>query len=131
MYSLDSDVVIEFLKGNQEIIDKINNLENKGIRFFITPIVLCELYEGAYKSTHVEKDLELIDNFLIRIEVLNFLIEGSRLFGKVKALLRKKGKPTQDFDLLTASLTLSNDLILITRNKKHFENIPNLKVEVW
>jgi predicted nucleic acid-binding protein len=41
------------------------------------------------------------------------------------------GKQTQEFDLMIASIAKENNLIVITRNKKHFEDIPDLKVEEW
>ena len=34
-------------------------------------------------------------------------------------------------DLMISSIAISKDLILVTRNKKHFENIPGLKLEQW
>ncbi len=34
-------------------------------------------------------------------------------------------------DLLIASITLANDATLVTRNLKHFRQVPNLKVVNW
>ena len=34
-------------------------------------------------------------------------------------------------DLLIASIALANDVTLVTRNLKHFRQVPNLKVVNW
>jgi tRNA(fMet)-specific endonuclease VapC len=34
-------------------------------------------------------------------------------------------------DLLIASITLANDATLVTRNLRHFRQVPNLKVVNW
>ena len=34
-------------------------------------------------------------------------------------------------DLLIASITLANKATLVTRNKRHFKQIPGLRVENW
>ena len=131
MYSLDSDVVIDSFNNDVKIIGRIKETELQGVRFFVTPIVLAELYEGAYKSKDKKKNLELIEEFLLAVEIIDFSINASRIFGRCKDILKTAGKPTQDFDLLIASITLDQGLTLVTRNKKHFENIPDLKIEVW
>ena len=37
---------------------------------------------------------------------------------------------TEESDLMIASIAKANGLVLVTRNKKHFENI-DIKIEVW
>jgi len=41
--------------------------------------------------------------------------------------LRKIGRA----DLLISRIALANDATLVTRNLKHFRQVPNLKVENW
>lgn len=36
-----------------------------------------------------------------------------------------------DMDLMIAATAIYNDLTLVTNNTKHFENMPNLKLENW
>ena len=52
-------------------------------------------------------------------------------FAMIKAELKKQGKLIDDFDILIAAVALSNDMILVTNNEKHFERIPNLTIENW
>lgn len=55
--------------------------------------------------------------------------ESARLWGHLSAEL--KSNTIGDPDLLIASIALSNKQVLVTRNKKHFERVPELEVEGW
>ncbi|WP_242457160.1 hypothetical protein [Treponema zioleckii] len=46
-------------------------------------------------------------------------------------LAQKIGRPSDDMDLLIAATAISNDLILVTHNTKHFEHIQNIKLQDW
>lgn len=53
------------------------------------------------------------------------------IFGINKAGLEKDGTPPDDFDLITASIALTHNLILVTNNVSHFSRIKGLKLENW
>jgi tRNA(fMet)-specific endonuclease VapC len=36
-----------------------------------------------------------------------------------------------DADIMIAAVALSNNLILVTNNEKHFNRIPDLNIENW
>jgi predicted nucleic acid-binding protein len=49
------------------------------------------------------------------------------LFGRLRALLRLQGTLIPDLDLLIAATALQHDLVLLTRNRRHFDRIPGLQ----
>ena len=57
--------------------------------------------------------------------------ESADEFGRLKASLRRNGTPVGDFDTQIAAHALAEDLILVTHNTRHFENVPGLKLEDW
>ncbi|MBO6100454.1 MAG: VapC toxin family PIN domain ribonuclease, partial [Spirochaetaceae bacterium] len=60
------------------------------------------------------------------------LSEGvMEVFAGVKAKMFNKGMKIEDMDLLIAATAIYNDLTLVTNHTKHFENIPDLKIENW
>ena len=128
-YCLDSSIVIDWLREDRELAIKIQEAQDKG-RIFITVITLCELYKGAYLSNRAEKELQIIEDLAESIEVLDFSKGVCEEFGKEFARLTKIGRKTQESDLMIASIAESNGLVVVTRNKKHFENI-DIKLEVW
>lgn len=129
MYCLDTNIVVDFLRGNKIIIEKIRNISINN-DLFITCISLCELFKGAFLSSKSEKELGIINEFLDSIKVLDLNIDSCKSFGKEYARLNKIGKQTKEFDLMIACIAKSNELVLITRDKKDFENI-DAKVEAW
>lgn len=53
------------------------------------------------------------------------------VFADIKAKMFDKGIRIEDMDLLIAATAIYNELTLVTNNTKHFENVPNLKIENW
>ncbi len=53
------------------------------------------------------------------------------IYASEKAKLKSQGKLIDDFDLLIGCTAISNDLILVTRNIKHFERLSSLKLKDW
>lgn len=44
---------------------------------------------------------------------------------------KAKGKILCDSDMFIAGIAISNNLIVVTNNEKHFGRIKNLKIENW
>ena len=126
-YLIDSDILIYFLKGKQEVIEKISQIPIDNL--YISRINYTELIYGAYNSTKIEKNLKVIELFLDNFEILEFTKNSSLIFAKEKARLKKNGNIIADMDLMIASIAIENDCILITNNIKHFQRIQNLELE--
>ena len=129
MYLLDTDIIIDLFNNDSSIIKNIN--KRKSIPMYVGSLTLCELYKGAFLSANFEAEQKNIFKLLANTEFVSLGKEACKIFGKNNAYLSKIGKITQEVDLMVASIAISRDLILVTRNKKHFENIPELKMEQW
>ena len=90
-----------------------------------------ELIFGAMKSKSVEKNLETVKNIKSIFPLIDITSDIMEIFGEIKAYIQKIGKPVDDMDLLISATAISNGMTLVTHNTKHFENIPNLKLEDW
>lgn len=60
-----------------------------------------------------------------------FDLECAKIFGTIKSKLRRLGKPTGEVDALIAATAMAHKAMLVTANRRHFENIEGLKLEVW
>jgi tRNA(fMet)-specific endonuclease VapC len=129
MYCLDTSVIVNYLRGDRETISKFEEFFNDE-EIFITPLTLCELFRGAYLSSSPENKLKLIKEFTDLFSLLEFNEKVCLEYGKEYARLSKLGKITENIDLMIACFAKVNNLILVTRNKKHFENI-GIKIESW
>ena len=49
----------------------------------------------------------------------------------IYADLRKAGQLIDDIDIIIAGIAISNNLVLVTHNRSHFERIDGLKIEDW
>jgi tRNA(fMet)-specific endonuclease VapC len=61
--------------------------------------------------------------------VLNLDYESAKTWAELAQ--STKSNTIGESDLFIASIALSNKQSLITRNKKHFERIGGLQVEIW
>ncbi len=128
MILLDTNVVIAFFNGNQKVLKRI---QAEIGRIVLSTLVVAELDYGAKASQKAKENLEKLHRFVDIVRVVPFDLECAKIFGTIKSKLRKLGKPTGETDALIAATAIFHKALLVTGNRKHFENIKGLKVEVW
>jgi tRNA(fMet)-specific endonuclease VapC len=129
-YLLDTDIVIYWLKNKYPKINKkIKRIDDE--RIFISSISVAELYFGAFNSDKKEENKRLIDELLEKINVVHFDESAAECFGEIKYLLKSQGNIISDSDLFIAAAAISNNLVLVTNNERHFERIENLEITNW
>ena len=127
MYLIDSDCIIDFIKGDLGITQTIKLLSKEGISTSV--ICVGEILEGLYYSGHSKNiKIKIFSKFLKSIKVFDVDMVISNQFAKLRGDLRLKGKLIDNFDLLIASTCIVIGLILITGNVKHFKRIKSLKI---
>ena len=130
MFLLDTNIWIYIIKKKPiEVFNRLKALDIGDIK--ISSITVAELYFGAYNSQLVEKNLKIVDNFLIPFDIINFDERCALEYGKIKSSLKKEGNIIGELDIQIASVALVNDLTLVTNNEKEFKRIKGLKVENW
>ncbi len=126
-YLIDTDWVINHLKGEAQIVKKLEELAPEGVA--ISVISMAELYEGVYYSRDPIKSQKLLDEFLAPdLKMLNVEQEICKVFGKERGRLRQQKKMISDFDLLIASTCLYYNLTLLSNNLKHYEMVKGLNI---
>ena len=128
MILLDTNVVVAFLNGDKSVLRKIQAEIGK---VALSTLVVAELDYGAKVSQRAKENLEKLYQFLNIVQIVPFDVECAKVFGTVKSKLRSVGKPTREVDAPIAATAMAHEAILVTSNKKHFENIEGLRVEVW
>jgi tRNA(fMet)-specific endonuclease VapC len=128
-FLIDTNILIYRLKNLGNVND--NFLKYKDKQMSVSVISYGELIFGAMKSKSVEKNLETVNDIKSIFPIIDINCDIMKTFGEIKAYIQKIGKPVDDMDLLISATAISNGMTLVTHNTKHFENIPNLKLEDW
>ncbi|MGH3875121.1 MAG: PIN domain-containing protein [Pseudonocardiaceae bacterium] len=98
---------------------------------FTTSITVAELIYGARRVGRADLSRR-VEQVVRRAQtVLAFDMAAARTFGVLKAMLERLGTPLAEPDLRIASIALSRGLVLVTRNVRHFQRVPDLTVENW
>jgi predicted nucleic acid-binding protein len=132
MYLFDTDVLSNVVKENPSpyLLKRLKKIPRE-IQFS-TAINMAEIYYGAHKSPNREKIIRIFEEKVFpNVTILAFDEGSARVYGKIKAKLENKGLVKSEPDLRIASIAIQHQLILITRNIKHFKDIPGLHVENW
>lgn len=124
-YLLDTNIIVNHLRGKEAISKPLLN-EELGISI----ITWAELVYGVHKSVQKEKNKKLLHSFIVdlSISIVPLDIHIIEQYAQIRLHLEKKGMRVHDFDLFIAATAIQHSLILITRNVKHFSNIPILKI---
>jgi tRNA(fMet)-specific endonuclease VapC len=81
----------------------------------ISTITLGELLCGAEKSARRSQNLEAVEQFTARPEVLPFSATAAPHFGRIRAGLPWSGRLCGTYDMLIAAHARSEDLILVNQ----------------
>lgn len=127
-YLFDTDVLIDFLKKKEPSFSILKKLLNE--KNYISIISWSEIVYGIKKSYNPDKNLLEFSNFLKSFSITIVPVDEkiAYQFIELKIFLEKDEQSLADFDLFIAASVIIHDLVLITRNIKHFSRIKNLKI---
>jgi tRNA(fMet)-specific endonuclease VapC len=92
----------------------------------ISLITYGEVYEGIYYGQNPPQNERIFRQFLRGVTVLPLNRQIMERFARIRGDLRRKGQIIGDPDILIATTALHHHLILVTRNRDHFQRIPGL-----
>lgn len=128
-YMLDTNIVIYVIKRKPiELLDLFNLHAGQ---MSISSITLAELLHGAEKSAKPEHNMRQVEDFISRLEVLEYGIKAAAHYGSIRASLERLGTPIGINDLHIAGHARSEGLVLVTNNMREFERVDGLCVENW
>jgi len=128
-YMLDTNTLIYAQKGIQSVLEKLAQKRNEGLS--ISAITLAELQHGVESSANRDKNALALVKSLSIVDILPFDSTAAAEYGKICAMLRKRGTPIGTMDMLIAAHARSEGLIIVTNNVREFERVDGLKIENW
>lgn len=127
----DTSILIEAERGRFGIEAFISGREEEP--FGLSVITVAELLNGVHiadsakrrlkRSAYVEKVIELFP-------VYPFDIPTARIYADIWTQLRKSGIQIGAHDLIIGSTALALGFSVATANKRHFDRINGLKIEI-
>lgn len=127
---LDTSFIIDLMKNNGNALEKAKELERSSLPVRATAISVFELWQGL-EDIQNEKKREKIELFLSSMGLLSFDVYSAKKAGTLYAELERKGETIEPEDCMIAGIALFHDETILTRNKKHFEKIKNLKIKSY
>lgn len=126
-YLLDTNVIVEMLRGNRKVIGQIERHGRQNC--FISEITIAELYYGAIKSENSKHldDIEIIESLFQIVPLYPSFLD----YAKIRHHLTSTGLGIDTFDMLIGASAVQGNYVLITHNKKHFSRIPKLQLADW
>ncbi|MFH1773568.1 MAG: type II toxin-antitoxin system VapC family toxin [Methanobacteriota archaeon] len=132
MTGVDTTFIIDLFRGSLKATKLLEDLWEKGERVSTTVINLAELYRGAFSHSRADEKLREIEDMKDLLVVLDMKAESAKLYGRIYAELKKKGKIAKDRDIVISSIFLSfGERKIITRDEKHFRDIGGIEVVAY
>ena len=138
IWILDTDHISLFLAGNESVITQMGKHTND---VAITIITVQELFNGWNGKINDPKQINRLSflytklwtttNFFKAIAILNFDSDAENCYLNLRQNYRSLAKKKIAKDLRIASIALTQNAIVVTRNEKDFSQIPGLIIENW
>ncbi len=125
-YLIDTDWLIDVLLGVPNAVSVVERLSGQDLGVSI--VSYGELFEGALGAPDPQEKLAHYRAFLERFTPIPLSDPVMERFARTRKLLRASGRLIPDLDLLIGAIAVHHDLTLLTRNLRHFERIPDLKI---
>jgi len=121
-YLVDTDVLIDVSRNNEAAIDFLDQLDDSWSMSIITAL---ELIVGARNK----KEVTQIDQLVAVYSAVPLTTEiGNSSYGLLGQFAKSHG--LRVFDSLIAATAIEENLTLLSKNKKHFQMISNLDLEI-
>ena len=112
---IDTDLLVDFLRGNREATLLISRLEEGRFRLATTAVNVFELYHGAHKAREPEKALALTRQLLKRLRVLPLTSISAKKAGRIFAELERQGQPVGLRDTMIGAIALTRGFSVATK----------------
>lgn len=129
-YVLDTNAVSALMKGTPAVVERLAATTPAEVA--IPQPVLAEIAFGierrprSKRRTSLQARFDLVSAELPRAEWTDAV---SQAFGRIKAMLERRGTRIEDFDAAIAAHALSLEATLVTANLDHMVRVPGLPVE--
>jgi tRNA(fMet)-specific endonuclease VapC len=129
-YLFDTDTISAVLRPRPDLSVARRLATVPATEQFTSAVTLGELLFGAMRKQRSDL-IEPIRALTDTIPVLPFHEAAAHAYAQLRTDLEQRGAPLAEPDLRIAAIALAFDLVLVTGNQRHFQRVPNLRIENW
>lgn len=122
LFTLDTNIIIYYLKGKKVVVDAIQELVASAADFYISAITLAELLSFPNLTKKEER------NIFDFISFINVVPVNEQIAIEAANVSRREGLCLGDSIVLATALVSQSKLI--TCDKKHFQKVKSLEVKL-
>ncbi len=126
MIIVDTDVTSYLLKEDSRT--ELYRPHLFGLPKMISFMTLAELHRWELQNNWGAKRIKQAREFLDDFSVIYADAKLCEIWAQIETDAHKKGRPIETADAWIAAVALMFDVPLVTHNRKHFENVTNLKI---
>ena len=128
-YLLDTNTASYAIKGNiARVREQLLTVPMADIG--ISVITEAELRFGVARLPAAVRLKYLVEEFLVRVEVLPWNSAAARQYAEIRAVLERSGRPMGNLGMLIAAHALAVEAVLVTHDRV-FRRVKGLKIEDW
>jgi tRNA(fMet)-specific endonuclease VapC len=125
----DTSFLIDLMMGDQGAVQKAERLLRESVLILVGTPSVFELYVGVGMSVRSEEEREKVVSILRSLTQLPLDPNSAVRAGLIYARKTKEGSKIDPEDAMLAGIAVENKEPLLTRNKRHFLGIEDLKIE--
>lgn len=117
MILFDTDVCLSFLAGNRRVFEQYHDISEE---IGIPAPCVQELFYLAGKSSEPEKNIDLVETFLVTIQVIHPDLQVLRYAANLQRRMDKDGHRASCIDVLLFSMSKVYNAKLVTAHSKRY-----------
>jgi tRNA(fMet)-specific endonuclease VapC len=128
-YLLDTNTASYVIKGNfPRVRERL--MKTPMAEVGISVITEAELRFGVARKPAAVRLKTAIEEFLLRVETLQWDSKAAQQYGLIRAALERVGQPMGNLDMMIAAHALAAQVVLVTHDHV-FRRVKQLKIEDW
>ena len=127
----DTTFLIDLMKSDSKALAKAEELETAAIPVLVGAPTIFELYVGVGLSVRSAEEREKVLEVLKSLTHLPLDQAAASRAGLIYSQRSREGVQMDPEDAMLAGIAVENHETLLTRNKRHFAGIPELKLEAY
>lgn len=132
MKLFDTTFLIDLVDGDKGAKALAERVDNEHGFSAVSVVTVQEYLRGVYflfsNSKAIRTKLEKTESELRHFEVISYNYDIAKVAASLDAELASKGVVIGMADIIISATALHLGLTLVTRNRKHFERIPKIRI---